>query len=586
MDTESKVVIFYITEPALHLARRLTRLYPDAQIKKFNTGRVRESWDTGRVLIFITACGIVVRAIAPLIKDKKKDPAVLVLDEKGDFVISLLSGHLGGANENTAKIATFLGARPVITTSTDLNGMTSLDVWAKKSNLTVDDWSLVPRAATRFINTGVLKVYADIPLDLPLDFTVVSAPSSADVLITNKNRLREASGVYLRPKNLFVGIGCNRGTSHEEMEEALRQTLRRHNLSFFSIASLATVDRKADEAGLISLSRAHGFPVRTFTPDELNSVKGLTRSQAAFNATGAQAVAEPAAILASADGRLIVPKQRAGSVTVAVAEGGVAGGAHQSGGPKGGLRGALHIVGTGPGGLEHLTPYARNAILASETIVGYHVYLDLIRDLIKEKDTISTGMTREIERCEAALKEALAGKRVCLVSGGDPGIYAMAGLIYELLEKNRSREAAELSVEVVPGVSALNACAARLGAPLMHDFAAISLSDRLTDWELIAERLEAAARSDFVLVLYNPKSKGRPDHIGRARGIILRHRRSDTPVGIVKDATRSTEEIVITNLKDMLNHTIDMHTTVIIGNSQSFVWNDRMVTRRGYGRVR
>ena len=194
-------------------------------------------------------------------------------------------------------------------------------------------------------------------------------------------------------------------------------------------------------------------------------------------------------------------------------------------------------------------------------------------------------MTQEVDRCKKAVELAMTGKTVSVISGGDPGIYAMAGLVFETIKGQESGvRSHELSVEVVPGISALNACASRLGAPLMHDFASISLSDRLTPWEMIEKRLEAAAMADFVIALYNPKSKGRAEHINKAQEIILKHRHPETPVGIVKAAMREDERIIITDLKNMLHHEIDMQTTLIIGNSRTFTWENRMITPRGYER--
>jgi len=209
---------------------------------------------------------------------------------------------------------------------------------------------------------------------------------------------------------------------------------------------------------------------------------------------------------------------------------------------------------------------------------------------------MSSGMRQEVDRCAKAVELAQEGKTVAVICSGDPGIYAMAGLVFELLSAEARKRgsveaktsvlsdlsASELSVEIIPGIPALSACASRLGAPLMHDFASISLSDLLTPWELIEKRIEAAASADFVIVIYNPKSKGRQDHIKKARDIILKHRSPDTPVGIVKGATRENETVAITDLKNMLNKEIDMQSTVIIGNSNTFTWKDRMVTPRGY----
>ncbi len=256
----------------------------------------------------------------------------------------------------------------------------------------------------------------------------------------------------------------------------------------------------------------------------------------------------------------------------------------------------IYIVGTGPGDISHITPYAQEAIRKSDVIVGYGTYLELVQPLLSGKEVLSTGMTQEVDRCRKAVELASAGKTVALISGGDPGIYAMAGLVFEILKGQGARvkgpgkeqdpgpRTLDPAVEVIPGISALNACAARLGAPLMHDFASVSLSDRLTPWELIEKRLDAAASADFVIALYNPRSMGRQEQIVRAREIVMRHRSPETPVGIVKAAMRENESVVITTLGGMLDHDIDMQTTVIIGNSQTFTWEHWMITPRGYER--
>jgi precorrin-3B C17-methyltransferase len=240
--------------------------------------------------------------------------------------------------------------------------------------------------------------------------------------------------------------------------------------------------------------------------------------------------------------------------------------------------GRVSIVGTGPGGLEHLTAAAKSAIERAATIIGYRTYLDLIPELLVGKEVLSSSMMQEVDRCRRALDLAEAGGEIALVCGGDPGIYAMAGLVFELAAERDSPAA----IEVIPGLAALNSCAARLGAPLMHDFAAISLSDLLTPWPLIEKRLSAAASADFVIVLYNPKSKKRSEHIGRARELILAHRAATTPVGIVTAATREHEAVTITTLEHLLAAEINMQSTVIIGNSTTFQWRQFMVTPRGY----
>ncbi|MFZ1984522.1 MAG: precorrin-3B C(17)-methyltransferase [Desulfatitalea sp.] len=225
----------------------------------------------------------------------------------------------------------------------------------------------------------------------------------------------------------------------------------------------------------------------------------------------------------------------------------------------------------------------------AEVIVGYRTYIDLIQPLIGDKPVISTGMTQEVHRVEAALDEALAGRRVALVSSGDPGIYAMAGLALELCAARNVKaapawgEGGGLTIEVVPGIPALCAGAALIGAPLTHDFAAISLSDLLTPWETIEKRLAAAAQADFVIVIYNPKSKKRDWQLPKAQQIILGHRAGSTPVGIVTGAMRPEQGIALTTLDQLHGAAVDMQTTVFIGNSTTRRWGDFIFTPRGYG---
>ncbi len=254
----------------------------------------------------------------------------------------------------------------------------------------------------------------------------------------------------------------------------------------------------------------------------------------------------------------------------------------------------LFIVGIGPGDPDHLTKRAADVLSAVDVVVGYRTYIDLIQPLIAGKTIISTGMTQEVDRVEAAIEQAQRAKSCAIVSSGDPGIYAMAGLVFEICQQNNIAIAAPatfannrnagstLLVEVVPGIPALCAGAALLGAPLTHDFAAISLSDLLTPWHLIEQRLEAAAKADFVVVLYNPKSKKRTWQLASAQKILLKYRDSLTPVGIVAGAMRENQQVRIVPLSDLHREQVDMQTTVFIGSSTSSRYLDFMVTPRGY----
>ncbi len=235
----------------------------------------------------------------------------------------------------------------------------------------------------------------------------------------------------------------------------------------------------------------------------------------------------------------------------------------------------------GPGDPIYLAPSARIALKQAEVIVGYKTYIDLIDPgLIEGKEKISTGMKGEIRRCLMAIEKALEGKNTTVVSSGDAGIYGMAGLVLELLSDKGLMDSVEL--EVIPGIPALSAAAAILGAPLMDDFAVISLSDLLTPWEVIQQRVVAAAKSDFVIVIYNPRSKKRDWQLGRVQELILRYRNKYTPVGIVRNAARKEESIQITTLSKLDESTVDMLTTLIVGNSKTRISGEKMVTPRGY----
>lgn len=263
-------------------------------------------------------------------------------------------------------------------------------------------------------------------------------------------------------------------------------------------------------------------------------------------------------------------------------------GHHHRRGPD---RPCLHVVGLGPGDTEHLTVRALDVIKQADVIAGYTTYIDLIRDLIAEKEIIATSMKKEVDRVDAAIRTVQEGRGCALVCSGDPGVYAMAGLVFEMCEKknipvvppdHESPVGEGIRVEVVPGIPALAAGASLLGAPLTHDFACISLSDLLTPWDVIEKRIEHAAAADFVIVIFNPKSKKRDWQLAKARDIILQHRHPDTPVGLVRDAMRDEQAVAIVPLTELHNAAVDMRTTVFIGSAASRGFLDFMYTPRGY----
>lgn len=241
----------------------------------------------------------------------------------------------------------------------------------------------------------------------------------------------------------------------------------------------------------------------------------------------------------------------------------------------------IYVVGIGPGSIEHMTPYAQKAIEKSDVVVGYTVYVDLVKELTEDKEVLSTPMKKEVDRCQMALDAALENKTVAFVCSGDAGVYGMAGIMIQV-----AKDHPEVDIEVVPGITAACSGAALLGAPLIHDFSIISLSDLLTPWDLILKRVKLAAESDMSIVLYNPKSKKRRDYIDKAVDVILEYRLPDTPAGYVKMIGREGETIKICKLTDLKNNDdIDMFTTVFIGNSTTEIINGKIVTPRGYKNV-
>ena len=318
----SDIAILALTKGGQALARRLARSLPATVF--FCRGSLRRTmeqcWHDHDALVCIMAAGIVVRTLAPLIEDKQRDPAVVVCDEQGRFAVSLLSGHLGGGNELANRVAAVTGGRAVITTASDVQGRTALDLWARDLGLVVADRKGLTRAMGKLVNHGSVTLYSDYPLpNLPDDIQPADRPQAADLVITAAAGV-QTTGALLYARALVAGIGCNRNTPAEEIEQALQQACQENNLARGSVARLATIDLKRDEQGLLAFAEGHGLPLDFFTKDELNTVDGVSTSAVVLRATGARGVAEPAAVLASGGGRLLVKKMKWPNVTVAIAE--------------------------------------------------------------------------------------------------------------------------------------------------------------------------------------------------------------------------------------------------------------------------
>lgn len=530
-------------------------------------------------LVFIGATGIAVRAIAPHVRDKFSDPAVVSVDEAGQFAVPLLSGHVGGANDLAREVAAAIGARAVVSTATDVNGLFAVDEWARKQGLALVERQIAKEVSACLLDGGTVGFASDIAVEGALPSGVEEGPHEFGIKVgLDTADCPFAHTLHLVPRVVTVGVGCKRGTDAAALETFVRGVLANAHISPAAVARVASIDVKHDEEAVLALARALGCEPVFYSAEQLAAVEGtFASSDFVKAAVGVDNVCERAAVAGGA--RLIGGKEAHEGMTVALGQDeasvrfdGGADGAAQTADDR-----VLLVVGIGPGGGSDLTRRAYEALESCDVIVGYTVYTDLLEKEFPDKEMLTTPMRREVERCKIALERAQAGERVAMVCSGDPGVYGMAGLCYEL-----AGEYPSVDIEVIPGISAAFGGAAVLGAPLMHDFAVISLSDLMTPWEKIAKRLELAAEADFVICLYNPSSKKRADYLQRACDILLRHKPASTVCGAVRNIGREGEESHVLTLGELRNTAVDMFTTVYIGNEQTMQLGGSMVTPRGY----
>ena len=539
---------------------------------------VKQAFSSADALIFWCAAGIAVRSIAPYLSHKSKDPAVLVLDEKGTHCISLLSGHMGGANALTRTVSELCGAEPVITTGTDMEHRFSVDEFARCNGFVVTDWEKAKRISVDVLAGKTLKIAGLLEKEqyCPVEgmeehaWTAGELPDDADVWITSRQLQVPAQVLQLIPKDLTIGIGCRRGTNCSALQTALARFLEQTGLDARGICRITSIDRKKEEQGLIDLAAELKVPFVTYTSEELLQAPGeYPSSEFVREITGVDNVCQRSAMLGAGDDAIcLAEKTVVDGITMAAA----CGGSGKSSGP----RGMVCAVGIGPGDRTQMTAQAMEVLRRADLIVGYKTYVDQIRPVFPDKEYAVSGMRQEISRIREALEEAAKGKTVAVISSGDASVYGMGGLLWELSEQY------DVDVECVAGITAALSGGAVLGAPLGHDFTCISLSDLLTPWDLIRRRLELAAEGDFVIALYNPSSRTRQHRYEEACRIILEHRHSDTVCGWCRNIGRQGEEWKVCTLRELEQQPVDMLTTVFIGNSRTRVIRGRMVTPRGY----
>jgi cobalt-precorrin 5A hydrolase / cobalt-factor III methyltransferase / precorrin-3B C17-methyltransferase len=588
-------VFVALTQAGCDLARTLAAGFDGAEVHGLagrtegadrtfeRTGEhLKDLFRAGRPTVGLCAAGILIRALAPLLDDKRAEPPVVAVAEDCSAVVPLLGGHRG-ANDLARAMAGRLGITAAVTTAGDRRFGLALD--APPPGWQLGNPQFYKAFMAKLLSEDVVRLEGEAGW---LRDGALPWSTTGDLAIRVTHLAAEGSERELiyHPACLAVGVGCERGCGPDELLALVRDTLAEHSLAAGAVAALVSLDLKADEPAVHAAAEAMGVPARFFDAAALAAEEPrlATPSELVRREVGVAGVAESAALAAvGPKGVLLVPKAKSRCATCAVA---------LAPGPLdpaaiGQPRGHLAVVGLGPGAADWRTPEVDREVRRATDLVGYRRYLDLLGPLADGKAVHAYELGEEEIRAARALDLAAAGRRVALVCSGDPGIYAMASLVFELLEREGRADWNRVEITVAPGVSALQAAAARIGAPLGHDFCAISLSDLLTPWPVIERRLEAAAAGDFVVALYNPVSGRRRRQLARAAEILATQRPADTPVVLARNLGRPGESVTVTNLEALTPERVDMLTLVLVGSSETRrvatgqgVW---VFTPRGYG---
>ena len=600
MELKAPVTVVAITAEGGGLARRIADALGDAEVHGLRgragdadvwfadtTRHVRELFEAGRPIAGVCAAGILVRSVAPALADKRAEPPVVAVSDDGAFAVPLLGGHRGGV-ELARRIADAIGATAAVTTAGDRRFGVALDEPPA-------GWTLAnPEDCKPFVAALLRGARVRAPADLASTAPWLAASGlpfdDAGELAIRVDDAKAGDGgspntLVYRPHRLAVGIGCERGAAPDEIATLAHSCLDAAGLAPDAVAGVFSIDLKSDEPAVHALAESLGVPARFLPAPTLEAEAPRLRnpSDLVFREVGCHGVAEGAALAAvGPEGELVVEKTKSVRGTCAIARAPAPLDASSIGSP----RGELAVVGIGPGDTGTLTPEARTAIEDAGHVVGYRRYLELVADLVRDQALHPYALGEECARAARAIDLAAGGERVALVSSGDPGIYAMASLVMEVLDGTPDPAARRIAVRVVPGVSAFQAAAARAGAPIGHDFCAVSLSDLLTPREVIEDRLAAAARADFVIALYNPVSAARRETFDRALRILRVHRGAETPIVVARNLGRAGERVEVIPLGDIDPERIDMLTVLIVGSTatRTFALGGarRAYTPRGY----
>ncbi len=551
---------------------------------------LREKWNKLNLIIFVGSVGASIRLINSLLSSKEKDPGVIVIDKKGSKIIPIIGAHQSNIQNIAFQLSNLFEGEIIETNNSLDQNFLNIDSfgnqWGWKRSGNIADWSklVIKQSNNKEIYCNQLSGN---------NLWKNSEAGNNITQLSEKDSEQKKSSFHIsifgnhkntwHPPTLWIGLGCERNTSKELIEDSLQSFLASNNLSPLSIAGFASVDLKKDEKAFLEISKEKNLPIKFFTSVELSKINTPNPSNVVLNEIGTPSVAEAACIMAAGEGSKLLKEKKIfksidsskitfGAVTIAIA---------QSKNQYSPLTGEIHIIGSGPGDISYLTNDARKALSKCSIWIGYKMYLDLIKPL-KRKDQvlIESNLTEERERCEKAIKLAEEGIKIALISSGDSGFYGMAGLLLELIQKvNKDFRP---SFEIHPGISSMQLAAALGGAPLMNDFCSISLSDKLTPWESIEKRIAGALLGDFVIAIFNPQSLERNWQLKRAIELCLEYRLGNTPVLLGRQLGRENQSKRFFTLDSMPLKDIDMLSIIIIGNSKTTLIDEIFLTPRGY----
>ncbi|MEG4284281.1 precorrin-3B C(17)-methyltransferase [Microcoleus sp. A006_D1] len=570
--------IIILGQNSLPIAKTISAVFPGSQIYGLidrtsdtdinfsNFGQtLRELFATETPIIAICAAGIIIRTLAPLLSDKRAEPPVLAVAEDGSAVVPLLGG-LHGVNDLAREIAAALGVQPAITTTGDIRFRTALlsppqgYYLANPEDAKTFISNLLAGAKVRLEGAASWLSESNLPLAQPSER--IAPEAKLTIRVTEKAIVPTAECLVYHPQIVAFALTKLSNIEPEIAVSFVQQVLENADLAAASVAGFFALKDEMGNPALEAISHFFKVPVRFVNLSELvefDSVK-LIEYNASFDVTAAQI----ALTAAGANSQLIgYDRTNAFSCAIALAAKPLDASA------IGISRGKLAIVGTGPGGAPWMSPEVKEILREATDWVGYKFYLDLAGTLREGQNRHDSDNREEIDRARFALDLAASGKSVAVVSSGDPGIFAMAAAVFEAIDFDSKPEWQGIDLRVAPGISAMQAAAAAIGAPLGHDFCAISLSDILKPWEVIEQRISAAAKADFAIAFYNPISKQRVWQLKRAIEILLETRDAKTPVVLGRNLGRPGQSVRVCTLGEFQPEDADMRTLIIVGSSQT-----------------